>query len=90
MQGSNDEVGGGGQEAERENRGNQRYLQFVQREIPCGFSDAVRGLLAASHGQAVRALAAGGNEDGNTPTDDDLVVASELADGNESSSGVRG
>lgn len=86
--GRNDEAGGGGQEAEEETRRNQRFALFIEREIPCGFSETVRGLLAASHGQAVRALVAGGNEDSNAPKDDDLLMASTLAGGDESGSGV--
>ena len=86
--GSNKEDGPGGQEAEREARGNQRYVLCVDREISCGFSDAARGLLAASHGQAVQAVAAGTSEDGNAPGDEDLLVASTPAGGDESSSGV--
>lgn len=86
--GGNDENDGGGQEAERENRGNRRDFLFVEREISCGFSDAVRGLLTPSHGQAVRALAAGGNEDSDAPKDGDLFVATSLAGGYESGSGV--
>lgn len=85
---STDEHGGGGHEAERKKRGNQRHALFVEREISCGFSDAVRGLVTASHGQAVRALTAGGNGDVNAPKDDDLLVDASPAGGDESSSGV--
>lgn len=90
VSGTNDGNGAGGQKAERGNRGTQRYVLCVEQEIACGFSDAVRGLLAASHGQAVRAVAAGANEDGSGPKDEDLLVASSLAGGGgkEGSSGV--
>lgn len=82
--GSIDESGGGGeQEAGREIRGSQPDVLVVEREIPCGFPAAVRGLLAASHGQAVRALAAGEIEDV-----DDVFLAQSPAGGNENSSGV--
>lgn len=41
---------------------NRSYEEVIEREIVCGYEDAVNGLLSASHGVAVRLAAAGRND----------------------------
>ncbi len=83
------EDGDGRTEGARDTRGKRRHVVLVEREVSCRYSDAVRGLLAASHGQAVRAVAAGGNGDGNPEKDEGLLEAvASLAGGYNTSSSV--
>lgn len=67
--------------------GKRWHVVLIEREVSCRYSDAVRGLLAASHGQAVRAVAAGGNGDGRPEEDEGLLeAAASLVGGDNSSS----
>lgn len=80
-----DKNGGDGREGGREPRGYRRNDVVIEREISCGYLDAVSGLLAASHGEAVRAVADGGKRSGKRLEEEDLVIATSLASATGSS-----
>lgn len=86
-------VGGGGDRENgsggREQGGSRRNDVIIEREISCGYAGAVGGLLAASHGEAVRAVAAGGNGNGKGLGEKDLQIdTTSLASATGSSSGL--
>lgn len=79
-----DENGKGG----REQRANRRNVVVIEREISCGYSDAVGELLTASHGEAVRVVAAGVNGNGKGLKEEDLLIDTSLASATGSSAGL--
>ncbi|CBJ28402.1 hypothetical protein Esi_0104_0073 [Ectocarpus siliculosus] len=83
----------GGSGGLRRRRWRRRRLEVVvvEHDVPCGYSEAVGGLLDPAHGEAVMAAAAGGGDGREEAAAWVLAAASSLssvADSSSSSAGV--